>query len=218
MRGVAPLDRKGIAGQTREMCSSLVRSIASAALAMAVAGLGCASLARVDPDETISLDEGEGLVVLHVDTDVEVRRLSGGTLGSVTFAESLPVGESIWMARMAEGEYAWSHVEIEISEGRRFVYELGPGASYRFTVEAGKINYPGQLSVRLSEDDATLRADRRDRSGYAIRWLRETHESLLARLPARYAGPTRHDFLEYFTRARSAALGGVDAADRTGEP
>ena len=201
------------------MGASLFRTTASAIAAILCVGLGCVSpVVPIDPGQPVSLGEGEGLVVLHIDTDVKISLLRGSTLNPVPFAEDVPVGESIWMVRMQKGDYAWRRIEIEDREGTRRRYSIDSGPKYRFDVEAGVVNYAGELRVRLRTEDDTLFIDRRDRSGYALRRLRDSHASILAHHDLRYGGRTRHDFLAYFTRARSAARGGVEADARTGEP
>ncbi len=191
-----------------------------AAALFAVSGLafGCASVAPVDPAQSVSLGDEEGLVVLHFDTDVAIRSLRGGGFDPITFAEEVPRGVSIRMIRVEAGYYGWHRIEIEGPEGDRYVYTLPSEPRYRFHVKPGTINYPGQLRIRLRPSDHVLFHDQLDRSGQVISLLRAAYGELFERYGARYGGRTRHDFLESYTRAASAAREGGPEEPGAGSP
>ena len=152
----------------------------------------------------LPLPATEGLLVLHVDTDVPLAALVT-TRGTV--AEGVPRGHHVWLVRAAAGSYRWREIQVATAAGRFHRERLRGEDATRFEVVAGHVNYPGALLVRAGPGGAAagaLRVRSVDRAAMAVRRLREDHPALLARYPLRYAGDTTDAFLEHYTRAREA--------------
>ncbi len=88
-------------------------------------------------------------------------------------------------------------------------------------MEAGKINYPGELVIRKSSlsswRNQILIVRNRNHSAMAVRDLKGSYDALLSALPLHYAGSSGDGFLEYYMKKRdSSAAESNGAADRDG--
>jgi len=110
------------------------------------------------------------------------------------------------MVRVREGRYRWKQVEIGSQPRNRMKYLLESDDELIFDVEAGKINYPGELVIRsggLSRWAVGPLNDRnRNHSAMAVRELRDSYGPLLRAFPLHYAGLSGDGFLEYYMKQR----------------
>ena len=202
-----------------------VAGLVFAALALAA----CASprpIPVVLPDRPLSLAENEGLLIVQIDTNSNVQRISAGAR---VISENLPKGQHIWIASLPAGRYAWSEVRIEFV-GLRNSYRPGQFKGlneheFEFDVVAGQINYPGELVIRTDPDSYHFEVYR-GRSGYywdisirnrnhsamAIRSLLKSHSTLLDGYAVRYAGSSGDGFLDYYTREKARIRGSAGAS------
>jgi hypothetical protein len=170
-----------------------------------VGALGCAvsRIVPIDASDPIELAPDEALLIIHIDTDVALESL---VLNSRPVARSLGKGRHIWMVRVREGRYRWKTIEMRNDRPRRLIHRLEPDEELVFQVKAGKINYPGELAVRLGSrsgwSDGTLVVRNRNHSAMAVRELRGRYDAVLRSLPLHYAGLGGDGFLEYYTRTR----------------
>jgi hypothetical protein len=167
--------------------------------------LGCAAslIVPIDAAGPIELAPNEGLLIVHIDTEVALERL---VLNNRSVARSLAEGRHVWMVRVPVGSYSWKRIEIGRQLRYREKYRLEPDEEMSFEVEAGKINYPGELVVRWSPLSSWLNAilivRNRNHSAMAVRDLRGSHDALLSSLPLHYAGSSGDGFLEYYMKKR----------------
>jgi hypothetical protein len=157
---------------------------------------GCASFVAVDPSAPIKLGSGEGFVILHIDTNVELETIRGVF---TELASNVPIGESAWMIRTSAGNYEWDALKFRDKFGDLWLYDLSDVPDANFTVEAQKVNYAGQILIRVDWREQSLYAEHRNRSAQVYRLLRESHANILESYPLRYGGKSRHDFLEFLT-------------------
>jgi len=185
-----------------------------------VGTLGCAvpPIVPIDASHPAELAPNEGLLILHIDTEIPLKRL---ILSGRTITRSLAKGRHVWIARAPEGIYRWEMIEIENERHRRLKYELEPDEELTFEVEAGKINYPGELSIRPGSQswwgNRTLIVRNRNHSAMAVRELKDSYESILRSLPLHYAGSSGDGFLEYYTQHRRKPAENLNGATSPAE-
>lgn len=172
---------------------------------------GCAThrMEVVFPGVAIELGENEGLLILHVDTDVELERVS---LRSDVVATDLPAGDHLWIVRMPAKRFSWQRISFGKEAGRRrdvLVTRLEgvDDDEFEFDVLAGHINYPGTLIVRSTSVPGWQRGwvwiRNRNHSAMAIRALLKSHPRLLESMPIRYGGTSGDEFLQFYTEERN---------------
>ena len=170
---------------------------------------GCATATRPPiPSGTVPvLAEGEGLLIIDVDTDIAIKRIAAGR---GVAAENLAKGRHTWIVRAPAGTYRWQDFEVGV-ESSRAVH----GSSTRgdeeceFEVVAGSLNYPGELIIRSDymwrSSGQGIWVRSRDHSAMAVRALRKTHAATLDAFPLRYAGTSEDGFLAHYTMERETA-------------
>lgn len=195
----------------------------SAWIALGLVGCASAPPVPVAPGPFEPLAEGEGYLIVQVDTRVGIERLEASDR---VLAQDLPPGEHLWLVRMKAGRYRWSKVRfLPQSAATRTVQtrdlEVFDQREFEFDVEAGQVNYPGEILVRVGDEDEGLDSGfslrSRNRAAMAIRGLRKTHPELIDALPLRYAGTRDDEFLKAYTAARRA-VAEKRAAPRVGGP
>ncbi len=176
-----------------------------AVAAAAIVGmLGCVTPPRwIESGQAVELGKGEGLLVLHVSTNVELSRLSFGHGGSI---QDVPKGEHIELFVAKAGSYRWTQIRLPGRDQPRF--RVLREDDWRFRVEAGRINYVGLLELRRT-DWLRLTARTIDRSALAMESLRARHPALVERYPLVYNGPGQNVFFEHL---RAAVDGTTSAA------
>lgn len=174
-------------------------------LSSLIALVGCASsrIPPIDARRPIELAPDEGLLIIQIDTDVA---LSDLILNHRWVARSLGKGRHIWLTRVREGSYRWQEIETGDHVRYRRTYELDSDDEMRFYVQAGKINYPGELVVRAGPQsrwgDDTLIVRNRNHSAMAVRALQKRYPRILQSRSLHYAGAGHDTFLDYYTRER----------------
>ena len=156
-----------------------------------------------------ALREHEGLLVLHVDTDVPLAAIESSR---GTAATNVARGHHAWIVRASAGRDRWTAIRLGSRAGHAQRHRL-EGEEFGFDVRAGSINYPGALVVRSNpvarSAPGHVRVRSLDRAAMALRMLLEDHAGLLASRPLRHAGAGRDGFLEHYARER-----GTPHADR----
>lgn len=190
--------------------------------------IGCASpppAEVVAPGSILALPENVGIVVIHVDTNAP---LIGLDANGKPIAGELAAGRYAWLVRLPAGEYAWTDIAFAADPKAkstpswcppRRVVRFNPltdlqgveNSEYEFDVEAGAINYPGELILRAEYNICGtvvgVNIRNRNHSAMAVQSLMKTHTSIVDDLPIRYAGSSGDEFLKFFAqeRARVAA-------------
>lgn len=181
-------------------------------LVLIVACAGGPPLA-VKPGPFEPLAEGEGFLVVQVDTDLAIERIAAG---SRPIVRDLQPGRHLWLVRMKAGKMRWTALELVAQAGRDRSIELESRGvlnerEFDFDVEAGALNYPGEIVVRMHTPEwgvgAGVSVRNRNHSAMAIRRLSKSHPELVAAHPIRYAGSSGDEFLQFYTQKRSAVRG-----------
>ena len=166
---------------------------------------GCASFRPVEPaNGPVSLGRTEGLLVLHVDTDIPLGSIA---ISGATAARNLPVGVHTRLVAAPAGSYRWDHiVPLDRGRGLRFMLPTFDD-DWLFHVDAGRINYPGLLVVRKGPPGLVvirMGIYTTNRSGMMLRRFERAYPALLEQFPMKYTGRGRDEFLERFRAARDA--------------
>lgn len=165
---------------------------------MIVALQGCVSARALDPRTAFQLDENEGILVLHVDSQFRVKRLAS-TAGIL--AEGLDAGEHIRFFVAPSGRYSWTELRRTSDSGGYYRYRFRSDRN-EFTVEAGKINYPGLLKLSRDQRRTWIYVAFLNRSSAILTRLEQQHPELLDRYPIHYSGPGRDDFFQHYLAVR----------------
>jgi dipeptidyl aminopeptidase/acylaminoacyl peptidase len=167
-----------------------------------------ARMKRVAPGTVPELREGEGLVLVAVDSSVPVHAVrvsrNGRQFGAGVMRD-LPAGLSFTLYVAPAGEYAFREVDLVY----RWRLSLRDDPEFRFRVSAGEITYPGELLYRprtlwIAEVDIANRALA------AIDWLEREHPDVYRRYPLAYSGHYPDPFPAFYLAERGATS--VDAA------
>lgn len=173
-----------------------------ALLLVVFAGSAHASLRAVAPGELPELREDEGLVVVAVDTNMDlyrVRLMREGRLFGAGAMNQLKEGRNYALFVATAGDYEW----VDVSHVRQLTFPLRKDPEFRFTVQAGTITYPGDLLFRAS---SVWRAERLvyNRGLAAMDWLDEHHPRLLASHGMVYSGHYPDPFPAFYQESRTA--------------
>ena len=188
--------------------------------AVLLAGLGllallCGPRARA-ADDYAALKPGEGLVLLVIDNGIGASsiRLDGPGIFGDGLARELGGGINVRLMRLPAGEYFWSRANAPTFWGGYSFYALSHSDAYRFRVEAGVINYPGDFLMHSLYGNYSL-FRRVNRAALAMTRLDRKLPGVRARFPWRMdvaaADPFPAFFAEQVPADRVAAL--ADSAD-----
>lgn len=166
-----------------------------------LSALGCASARLIAADGPLALKPNQGILVVHVDSDFPIRRLRFNA--GVVAARDLSRGEYVALVVVPAGSYRWTTIEVPVGSTESYYrFRMRRDSDWRFKVEAGRINYPGQVIVRgsgrLLWSDNTLQAWTKNRSALALERIRATYPTLLARYPLVNGRSERDDFLDHY--------------------
>ncbi|MFY2764704.1 prolyl oligopeptidase family serine peptidase [Arenimonas sp. MALMAid1274] len=171
--------------------------------------LACAqTLARdfkVKPGDVPELRDGEGLVLVAVDSDLAVSSLTvksesshftGGRL------EEIGVGQTLGLYVMPAGKYRWDRLRLAWVQ-----WTLRDDPAFRFEVKPGIISYAGDLIFRRAS-----RFHVANRGLRAMDWLEANHPQIAARHEFSYVGLYPDPFPAFYREQFKA--GGSPAPDR----
>lgn len=187
------------------------------ALVMLVLGLVVAPVAGavvrdVEPGSTPVLRDGDALLLISVDTDVDLEfvRISraGVGLGETRTLRGVKKGVSARLYVVPAGRYRWSTVGIDGE------YRLSRDPEFGFDVKAGVINYPGDLVFRET-GWRTAYVHVSNRGLQAMDWLDATHPALAAAVTFQHSGRYEDPFPAYY---RNLARGAVAPSRSAPEP
>ena len=175
-----------------------------------VAQVAQARMHQVKPGHMPELEPGEGLVVVAVDTSVNlasVRVRKGGEFFGAGVMKELERGRSLRLYAVPAGKYTWA----QIKPYTWFYYDLTDKPEFGFTVEAGKITYAGDLLFRpLTRYEGTIQVSNRGLS--AIDWLQKEHPALYRQYPFVFTGHYPDPFPQFY-RDVTAKLATAPATD-----
>jgi hypothetical protein len=155
----------------------------------------------IDFKQKKGLKSDEGLVVLIIDINFRIAKISLGKEGKVFPVYSLKKlrpGSQMKIIKLPVGKYYWK-------EGRGYsantihTFEIGKELT-SFEVKAGKLNYPGTLEFRgwLNErNDVVYQFNMLNNSTTVFTSLKEKYPKLLSKYPLTYSGKNPDPFLEF---------------------
>ena len=184
----------------------------------------CATGIRpLGPSGAVTLEGNEGLLILHVDTDIPISAIE---LNGKTIASGVAPGHFAWVVRAGAGSYRFTSLRFLNLPGhqrrrhqesnwdylfrplqstkQQQTLHLGSEDEFRFIVEPGSVNYGGALVVRGNSGAIEVRC--RNHVAMAIRMLSGRDAELVASHPLRYGGLSEDGFLDYYSRERSAVI------------
>ncbi len=103
----------------------------------------------IEPGEKISLKPDEGLALFIVDSDGSLTNIRIDMIGTIFTApklKKLEVGRSLRLLKLKLGEYQFDKAELLFGYGS-LIWEIKDLPNRRFKIEAGKLNYVGDLKV-----------------------------------------------------------------------
>jgi hypothetical protein len=168
-----------------------------------ISTLGCAGVRLIPADGPLALKRDQGILVIHVDSDFPIRRLRFDT--GVTAARDLSRGEYLALAVVPAGSYRWATIEVPgRMYGSYYRFRMHRDSDWSFKVEAGRINYSGQVIVKGDKRTLfrsnTLYALTKNRAALALEQIRATYPTLLTQYPLANGRTERDDFLEHYQR------------------
>ncbi len=134
-----------------------------------------AIMRKVAPGEMPKLDADEGLLLIAVDSNIDLQSLRISREGmnlDVRNMRDLNKGRNSQLYVVPAGRYRWSRLNTDIN-----YYRLGDDAEYAFEVKAGVINYPGDLIYRRYGWFSS-KTQISNRGLAAMDWLDKEHPSL----------------------------------------
>ncbi len=167
------------------------------AVLMALFVGSCGTTLQYIEDGPIALDDNMGLLVVHTNSDTTIDDIS---INSSTWIEGIPQGSHTQMVALPEGEYQW-HVMRWTTRLGKVKWSLKDKPMFAFRVEAGQINYPGELVV--TRRMGYLEAFTRNRSAMLWNRVRQIYPDLIKNYPIKYTGFQRDDFFDYYQRITS---------------
>ncbi|MCA9509857.1 MAG: hypothetical protein KC560_04075 [Myxococcales bacterium] len=177
--------------------------------------VGCAAFRPLPEGSDFALAPDEGLLVVHTETD---RPIVYVAVDGERVVRGLARGVRYEIVVAKAGSYRWSGFMLAERDDesrvlRSRVQTRRVNDYWRFRVEPGVLNYPGQLVVYTAGGLRKGIADARvvDRSALVYTTLRERHRELVDRFPLVYTGGTRDVFLERVVGRGDAAREGAGA-------
>ncbi|MBN8728829.1 MAG: S9 family peptidase [Xanthomonadales bacterium] len=183
------------------------RFILACMLGALLAAPAAARVSVVKPGKQPTLAADEGLLLVAVDSSVDlnsVRVKKEGKLFSSGVLSNIKSGQSVRLYVVPAGAYAWE----QLRAFGRVRYDFKDDPEYRFEVRPGTITYGGDLVFRPT---SYLHADVQvtNRGLRALDWLDREHPGLAARFPFTYSGHYPDPFPAFYAtqRARKAPSG-----------
>jgi dienelactone hydrolase len=168
-----------------------------------LAGATEARVKRIEPGEMPKLDADEGLLVIVIDTNsylADVRLRKDGKLFNAATIKDVVPGATPVLYVVPAGTYEWSRVSAHY----RFWYEFKDSPDTKFKVEAGALNYPGDMLMRGKYTNASTFLFT-NRSLQIMDWLEDEHPQLMARYGFAYTGHYPDPFPAMYLKAKAEA-------------
>ncbi len=187
----------------------------AATLLMTLAVLGVspahAIMRRVEPGQIPKLDADEALLVVGVDSDVDitsVRVARNGVNLDTSSLRGLDKGSNAQLFAVPVGSYRWSSVTLRRGNMR---FDVRRDKNYTFEVKPGRINYPGDMVYR---DGVAWFGQLHfaNRGLRAMDWLQAKHPALYRDVAFEYTGHYPDPFPAFY---REATASGTQVEDRT---
>jgi dienelactone hydrolase len=142
-----------------------------------------AGVHKVGPGDAVTLAPNEGLLVIAVDSTLDIENLridrSGVAIGE-GLLRRIGKGRTTQLFAVPAGRYRWKSFTHSV-----FRYDLGDAAELAFEVKPGVVNYPGDLIVR-PQHGMSLHVS--NRGLLAMDWLRQQHPQAWSAYELAYTG------------------------------
>ena len=171
-----------------------------------------AIMRKVEPGQIPKLDADEGLLVIGVDTDVDiasVRIVRNGANLDTRSMRGLDKGRSAQLFAVPVGKYRWSSITLRRGNVR---FDVRKDDNYAFEVRPGRINYPGDMIYRGATAWWWGKLHFANRGLLAMDWLQAQHPAIQRDYAFEYTGHYPDPFPAFY---REALAGGKQAEDRT---
>lgn len=188
----------------------LSRSRRPMSRAVLVAGIcvltsGCGSLRPIDPASgPVDISKGEGLIALHVVTDIPLESIQISGFKAVEDVES---GDHVILLAATPGSYVLESFTRKVTVQTWIFLIFRGGRRVRFDVQPGRINYPGMLLIEGDEnggaDSIYVYGRIVNRTAMLLEDLEKRFPDLVDRYPLRYAAG-RDRFADALAEARAA--------------
>lgn len=165
-----------------------------------------AIMRKVEPGEIPKLDADEALLLIGVDTDVDigsVRIVRNGVNFDTRSMRSLDKGRNAQLFAVPVGKYRWSSITLGAlsTGGRRF--DVRKDENYEFEVRPGRINYPGDMIYRGAKV-WWGKLHFANRGLRAMDWLQAQHPALYRDYAFEYTGHYPDPFPAFYREAVAA--------------
>lgn len=177
------------------------------AILLCMVALDASALRKVTPGEQPKLASDEGLLVVAVDSNIEVSSLRFRKIGSTWnggLLESIKEGRTTQLYVVPAGRYQFTKVTVIENWSWSGGFDLSKDQVYSFEVKPAQITYAGDLVYRSA---GFMRASLQlsNRGLEVIDWLQANHPTLHARLPFGYSGSYPDPFPAFY-RTELAAV------------
>jgi len=146
---------------------------------------------------TIDLHQGSGLLAVEVDSVGPISTVRIEQVGSMFGGRTLnrlQSGSNVRLIELPAGEYRWARVDFADQATRQAVRDE---ARFRFRVEAGVINYAGDLCVTPVANSRRHLVTVTNRAARMLVHLDGEFPGARRRYPMRYQGPFPDRFLPF---------------------
>ncbi len=155
----------------------------------------------IDFKQKKGLKPNEGLVVILIDINFRIAKISLGKPGKVFPVYSmkkLRPGAQMKIIKLPAGKYYWKEGR-GYSGNTTYTFEIEEELTV-FEVKAGKLNYPGTLDFngwRNKRDDIVYSYNMINNSTNIFLYIKEKFPSLIEKYPLVYSGKNPDPFLEF---------------------
>ncbi|MEQ1512513.1 MAG: prolyl oligopeptidase family serine peptidase [Lysobacteraceae bacterium] len=170
-----------------------------------------AIMREVDPGKSPALNAGEGLLLVSVDSDVDLQSVRISREGinlDMRTMRGVKVGRSAQLYVVPAGRYRWATV------GHIGEYRLSKDPEFGFDVKPGVLNYPGDLVFRSTGWNSAI-VHVSNRGLLALDWMDKQHPTLSRDRLFEYTGHYPDPFPKLYREAR---VEGQPAEDKSAEP
>lgn len=154
----------------------------------------------------LKADQGYLLVAINSDTPIaslQLRRIAESF--AVDTLKDLPADQTSYaLYALDAGDYDLDYLTPDYKSNRRYsrlYYNVS-----KMRVEAGKINYPGTLIVRIPNAVSSIRALRHNRATEVMAWLETSFPKISAQVPLHYQGEFEDPFIDYYRQATQSEV------------
>ncbi len=171
-----------------------------------------AIMRKVEPGDIPKLDADEALLLIGVDTDVDiasVRVVRNGANFDTRSMRSLDKGRNAQLFAVPVGKYRWSSITLGTMGIGGVRFDVRKDENYNFEVRPGRINYPGDMIYR-GANVWWGKLHFANRGLRAMDWLQAKHPALYRDYAFEYTGHYPDPFPAFYREATAAGKQGED--------